>query len=72
MLAPDELNALLAHELSHCIAKHCNIDNLLRFLGRCSFVGDGFARMMQDTFGYEVRADQLALEAFGVRPDALT
>ena len=27
--------------------------------------------MLQDTFGYEERADRLAIEAFGIKPDAL-
>ena len=43
ILTDDELEAVVAHELGHCIARHCLIDDLARFAGRCTFVGDGFA-----------------------------
>ena len=71
ILQADELDAVLAHELAHCLARHCLVDDIARFLGRCTFVGDGFARMLQDSFGYEVQADRLAVDGFGIRPEAL-
>jgi Zn-dependent protease with chaperone function len=70
-LKSDELDALLAHELAHYVAKHCMLDDTLRLFGRLTFFGDGFVRILEDTFGYELKADQLALELFDIRPDAL-
>ena len=66
-----QLEALLAHEFAHLVARDCRIDNVLRFMGRVTFVGDGFVRSLQDTFGNEQRADMKAVESFGAAPDAL-
>lgn len=70
-LAEEELDAVLAHELGHCLARHCFWDDLIRFIGRCTFVGDGFARMLQNTLRYEEQADRIAVDTFDINPDVL-
>ncbi|RJP60111.1 MAG: hypothetical protein C4541_04915 [Candidatus Auribacter fodinae] len=70
-LNSDELDAVLGHEMVHCLKKHCLLNYFLRLIGRLTFVGDGFVWMLQDSFGYEVQADRLAVELFGVKPRAL-
>ena len=66
-----ELEALLAHELSHHVRGDCTTDSLFRYLGRLTFVGDGFVRALEDSFGYEVKADHLAISRFSVDRQAL-
>lgn len=72
-LEPEEVEALLAHELAHHLLGHCRRVNLLRWLGRASFVGDAFALTIQATAWYEHAADAVAVgERFGVaRPELL-
>jgi Zn-dependent protease with chaperone function len=67
-LTEGEIEAVLAHELAHLWRHHPTADAVLRFLGRITFVGDGFVRVLQDSFGYELAADRLAVTRFGVRP----
>lgn len=66
-----ELDAVLAHELVHLREGHCRKRNLLRWLGRLTFVGDGFVLALQDSFGYEKEADRLLLEEGWATPEAL-
>lgn len=61
-LGRDELAALLAHEIAHHLHHRPTRDNLFRWLGRLTFVGDGFSRAVQHSFGYEEEADRTALE----------
>jgi len=63
-----ELEALLAHELGHHKAGHCLSDTLFRFLGRLTFVGDGFVRTLLNTSDWEVKADEIAVRQCGVDP----
>lgn len=71
ILNDDELDAVLAHELSHHLNHQCLLDDILRFLGRLSLVGDGFVRILEDTFGYELSADKTAVLKFGINPSTL-
>jgi Zn-dependent protease with chaperone function len=64
-LERDELRALLAHELAHHLLGHCTIADVARWLGRLTFVGDGFARAVLDSFGFEIEADRLAVKVLG-------
>ena len=65
-----ELDTLLAHELAHLVYEHPRRLYRMRWLGRLTFVGDGFALAIQHTFGDELEADAEAVE-LGARPDAL-
>lgn len=69
-LGAAELEALLAHELAHHSCGQCRMAVLLRWLGRLTFVGDGFALAIQNSFGYEAMADRMAI-SFGVTRPAL-
>lgn len=66
-----ELEAMLAHELAHHALGHCRKDRVLRFLGRMTFVGDGFVRILENSFGYELKADQFAISELRADPEAL-
>jgi Zn-dependent protease with chaperone function len=70
-LERDELEAVVAHELVHLLDGHCRRDQLLRWLGRLTFVGDGFALLMQNSWGYEEAADRTAIEKLGVPRETL-
>ena len=67
----DEIEALLAHELSHHLNGHCVLDNLFRLLGRLTLVGEGFVQGLEDSFGYEMSADRFAVEKLHVGRKAL-
>ncbi len=71
LLEPDDLEALIAHELAHHLEGHCRRDQLLRWLGRLSFAGDAFALLMQDSWTYEEEADRAAVSRLGVSRQAL-
>lgn len=71
LLDRDECAGLLAHELAHHKSGHCAVDQLCRFLGRVSCVGDTFMRSLQGSIGYELSADRMAVRRGGVSPDAL-
>ena len=58
----EELKAMFAHELIHLRQGHCRTVVFLRWLGRLTFVGDGFALALQNSFGYELEADTLLLQ----------
>ena len=66
-----QLEAIVAHELAHLKAKHSYTDTLLRYVGRFTFVGDGFVRAIENTYGYEIEADEIAIRDFGVDPTVL-
>lgn len=66
-----ELEAVLGHELVHLRDGHCWKMNLMRWLGRLTFVGDGFVLALQNSFGYEKRADHLLLAKGWADPEAL-
>jgi Zn-dependent protease with chaperone function len=66
-----ELYALLAHETAHHHLGHCRKDQVLRLLGRTTFLGDGFVRVLEDSFGYEMKADRFAVAELGADPQAL-
>ncbi|MBE7559511.1 M48 family metalloprotease [bacterium] len=66
-----ELDALIAHELAHHRLGQVRRDYWLRFFGRITFVGDAFVRVLQDSFGYELKADICAVRDFGISPQAL-
>jgi Zn-dependent protease with chaperone function len=70
-LGDEELRALIAHELAHHLRGHLATHNRLRWLGRLTFVGDGFVRALLDSFGYETEADRVAVRELGARPEAL-
>lgn len=67
-LEPEERRALLAHELAHHRLGHCRLVALARWLGRLTFVGDGFVTALLDSAGLETEADDEARKRFGV-PD---
>jgi Zn-dependent protease with chaperone function len=71
LLNEEEIDALLAHELAHHSLGHARKDQLLRLLGRLTFFGDGFTRILQDSFNYEIEADRCAVLVFRVKPRAL-
>jgi len=62
LLSPDRLAAVIAHEVAHHALGHLGRDAILRWLGRLTFVGDGFVRSLQDGFGHELRADARAID----------
>lgn len=72
-LLPDReaSQALIAHELAHQFLGHCTIHALARWLGRLTFVGDGFARSLLDSFGFESAADRAAVDELQTPPEAL-
>ncbi len=70
-LSREDAVALLAHELAHHRLGHCRRYRLLRWLGRLSFVGDGFVLALQNSWTYEERADRTAVEELGVQQDVL-
>ncbi len=71
VLERDDLEAMIAHELAHHLGGHCRVDQLLRWLGRLTFVGDGFALLVQNSWGYEEEADRTAVEQLGIPREAL-
>ncbi len=71
LFTPAQQKALLAHELSHILRGDCLVDNLLRFLGRVTFVGDSFVRCLENSFGYETEADRVAVVRLGADPVSL-
>ena len=71
LLDDGELEALVAHELAHHLEGHCRRDQVLRWLGRLTLVGDGFVLALQDSWGYERRADRVAVERLGVSREIL-
>jgi len=71
VLTSEEVYALLAHELAHHALGHSRRDMTLRFLGRLTLVGDGFVRILEDSFGYELQADKFAVETLGGDPGAM-
>jgi len=70
-LTPDELEALLAHELVHLRRGHVLALDLFRWFGRLALVGDGFCRGLLDSFGWELTADREAARLLGERKEAL-
>jgi len=70
-LTDEELRALIAHEMVHQRRRHVQTHNRLRWLGRLTFVGDGFVRALLDSFGDEVEADRAAVLKVGVPAEAL-
>lgn len=72
LLDDEELEALVAHELAHHLEGHCRLDQLLRWLGRLTLVGDGFVLALQDSWGYERRADRVAVARLGVSSETLS
>lgn len=66
-----ELDVLFAHELVHLRQGHCRTAVLLRWLGRLTFAGDGFALALQNSFGYEQEADRIILDEALAPPQAL-
>lgn len=70
-LTDEELRALIAHELVHQRRRHMQTHNRLRWLGRLTFVGDGFVRALLDSFGDEAEADRAAVSELGASPQAL-
>ncbi len=65
-LEPEERRALLAHELAHHRLGHCRLFALARWLGRLTFVGDGFVTALLDSAGLETEADDEARRRFGL------
>lgn len=70
-LTAQERYALLAHEFAHHIHGDCRANRRLHLLGRCTLVGDAFVGVLEDSFGYELRADRTAVSRFGAAPQAL-
>ncbi len=71
LLSSDELGALVAHEFAHHVCGHPRKHNTLQWLGRLTLVGDTFVGTLEDSFGYELKADRIAVTRFGVSPDSL-
>ena len=71
LLDPDELYALLAHELAHHLNGDCARHVVLRFLGRASLFGDGFVAVLEHSLRYEIDADRTAIERLGADPSSL-
>jgi Zn-dependent protease with chaperone function len=67
-LSDKELDALISHELCHIAYGHCFTDKILSFVGRITFVGDGFVRALEDSYRYEIRADMQAVSQLGIDP----
>lgn len=57
-----ELEALIAHEVVHLREGHCRNQVLMRWLGRTTFLGDGFVLALLDRFGDEQEADRILLD----------
>lgn len=70
-LTEEELRALIAHEMVHHLRGDVRIHNRLRWLGRLTFVGDGFVRALLDSVGDEAEADRAAVSELGASPEAL-
>jgi len=66
-----QLSAILAHEFAHHMRGHCRMDFWLLLWGRITFVGDGFVRAFQDTYGHELAADACAITELGAEPEML-
>ena len=71
LLDEEQMDALLAHELAHHTLGHARKDQLFRLLGRLTFFGDAFSRILQDSFDYEIQADRCAVLVFRAKPRAL-
>lgn len=71
LLSDDDLQALLAHEMSHLLLGHARRHVLLHYLGRLTFVGGGFVGVLEDSFGAELAADRSAVTRFNVSPQSL-
>lgn len=71
LLDPNELRALLAHELAHHICGHCRKHEMMLWLGRLTLVGDTFVGALEDSFGYEIEADRVAITQFQISPQDL-
>lgn len=71
LLSAPELEAVLAHELSHIALGHCRRDAILLWLGRITLVGDSFVRIAQQTATNETDADAAARLRFGATADSL-
>ena len=67
-LEPEEVRALIAHELAHHLHGDCIRHTVLRLLGRLTLLGDGFIAVLADSFRYEARADLTAVTTLGVDP----
>jgi Zn-dependent protease with chaperone function len=70
-LTPEELEALLAHELAHLRRGHVLCHDLILWCGRVAFLGDGFCRGLLNSFGWESIADREAARILGSRKQAL-
>ncbi|MCK4826887.1 M48 family metalloprotease, partial [bacterium] len=66
-----EIEALMAHELSHHLNGDHRLHNLLRLLGRLTLVGDTFTCAIEDSFGYESKADETAVVRLQAEAQAL-
>lgn len=71
ILTPEELKALIAHEMAHHVCGHCTKHNLMQWMGRWTFVGGTFVGALENSFGFELEADQTAVSHFGILPVAL-
>lgn len=60
------MKALLAHELAHFKNNDVAKLNVVRWIGRITFVGDSFVFALADSFGYERRADYIATTDLGI------
>lgn len=66
-----EIEAILAHEVAHHIKGHCRRHNWLHLLGRITLFGGAFVGSLENSFGYELDADQVAVARLGASPAAL-
>ena len=72
ILENQDLDAILAHELAHIELGHSQTDRLLRYLGRITMLGDGFIRILEDTYNNEKKADDFAKSVYKIPPDLIT
>lgn len=62
-LPPEQLEALLAHEVGHIKQHHVLLFGLANFVSRWTFMGEGFlAAWMQESFDLEREADAFAVK----------
>ncbi len=66
-----EIKALASHELAHHFHNHCSRHNRWQLLGRITLLGGGAIGILEDSFGWELEADRVAVRIFGTPPETL-
>lgn len=71
LLDEEELGAIVAHELAHCVLGHTRDFATREWLGRFTLVGSTYMAAIFDSFGAELAADEEAIRRFGIAPRVL-